>query len=105
MTGINFIPSQIRVPAADGRKSDFYINALNADIDFQVVGFGGTADQITGYIKFSTDGNAKAIRMSKAYVKWRGLTAGLKATMFQDDEVIPPTIDARTKRCHISHCQ
>lgn len=91
--GINFIPSQIRIPAADGRKSDFYINALNADIDFQIVGFGGTRDQITGYIKFSTDGNAKALRMSKAWVTWRGLSAGLKGTMFQDDEIMPPTID------------
>lgn len=91
--GINFIPSQIRVPAAGGRKSDFFINALNADVDLQVVGFGGTRDQITGYIKLSTGGNGKAIKISKAYVTWRGLTAGLKHTLFQDEKVIPPTID------------
>ena len=91
--GINFIPGQICVPAKTGRKSDFYINALNADVDIQVVGFGNTKDQITGYIKFSTDGNDQSIHMSKAYITWRGLTAGLKHSLFQDEEAIPPTID------------
>lgn len=91
--GINFVPSQIPVPAAYGRKSDFYINALNASIDLQVVGFGGTRDQITGYIKIEAGGNDKAITLSKAYLTWRGLTAGLKHSLFQDEEVVPPTID------------
>lgn len=91
--GINFIPSQIIVPAASGRKSDFFINALNACIDLQVVGFGGTRDQITGYIKLATDGNDKNIHLSKAFVTWRGLTAGLKHSLFQDESVVPPTID------------
>lgn len=91
--GINFIPSQIRVPSKGGRRSDFYINALNADIDFQIVGFGGTRNQLSGYLKFSTDGNEKSINLSKAYVAWRGLCAGLKSSLFVDDEAIPPTID------------
>lgn len=91
--GINFVPSQIRVPSADGRKSDFFINAYNADIDFQIVGFGDTKDQITGYLKISSDGNNKSLNLSKAYFSWRGLTAGLKHTLFQDEEVVPPTID------------
>lgn len=91
--GINFVPGQIPVPALSGRKSDFFINALNASIDLQVVGFGGTEDQITGYIKFATSGNDKTIELSKAYVTWRGLTAGLKHSIFQDEEVYPPTID------------
>lgn len=91
--GINFIPSQIRVPAASGRKSDFFLNALNASIDLQIVGFGGTKDQITGYIKIQTDGNGKNIELNKAYVTWRGLTAGLKHSLFQDESVVPPTID------------
>lgn len=91
--GINFVPNQIPIPAQPGRKSDFFINALNADIDFQIVGFGGTPDQITGYLKFSTDGNDKTIHMSKAYITWRGLTAGLKHSLFVDEQVIPPTID------------
>lgn len=91
--GINFVPSQIPVPSVPGQRSDFFINALNACVDLQVVGFGGTENQITGYIKFATDGNGKSIGLSKAYVTWRGLTAGLKHSLFQDEEVIPPTID------------
>lgn len=91
--GINFVPSQIAVPGFSGHKSDFYINALNACVDLQVVGFGGTKDQITGYIKFATSGNGKTIELSKAYVTWRGLTAGLKNSLFQDEGVFPPTID------------
>lgn len=91
--GINFVPSQIPIPSEAGRKSDFFINALNASIDLQVVGFGGTDDQITGYIKLATSGNDKAIELSKAYITWRGLTAGLKHSLFQDEAVVPPTID------------
>lgn len=92
-SGINFVPSQIPIPAVSGRKSDFFINALNASIDLQVVGFGGTDDQITGYIKLSTSGNDKTIELSKAFITWRGLTAGLKHSLFQDESVVPPTID------------
>lgn len=91
--GINFIPSQIPVPSTRDHRSDFFINALNADVDLQVVGFGGTDNQITGYIKFSTSGNDKAIELSKAYLSWRGLTAGLKHSLFCDEAVVPPTID------------
>lgn len=91
--GINFVPSQIPIPAVPGRKSDFFINALNASIDLQVVGFGGTDNQITGYIKLATNGNDKNIELNKAYLTWRGLTAGLKHSLFEDENVIPPTID------------
>lgn len=91
--GINFIPGQIPVPALRGQKSDFYINALNADVTLQVVGFGGTRDQITGYIKLGTNGNDKPMKLKKAYIAWRGFTAGLKNTLFQDEGAIPPTID------------
>lgn len=91
--GINFIPSQIPVPSTPGNKSDFYINALNADVDLQITGFGGTKDQITGYVKFSTSGNDHDLHLNKAYLTWRGLTAGLKSSLFQDDAAIPPTID------------
>lgn len=91
--GINFIPSQIPVPAASGHKSDFFLNALNACIDLQVVGFGGTDNQITGYVKFATNGNNKNLELSKAYVTWRGLSGGLKNTLFMDESVVPPTID------------
>lgn len=91
--GINFVPGQIPVRAAAGRKSDFFINALNATVDFQVVGFGGTKDQITGYIKLATNGNDKAVKLSKAWVTWRGLTAGLKHSLFDDEAIYPPTID------------
>lgn len=92
--GINFITNSIPVPAIKGKRSDFYINALNADIDFQVVGFGGTSDQITGYIKFGTNGVTNNVAMKDAYVSWRGFTAGMKTTIFKDELAAqPPTID------------
>lgn len=91
--GISFVPGQIPVPAAGGKKSDFFINALNSNITLQVVGFGGTDNQITGYIKLGTNGNDKGVKLKKAYVSWRGFTAGLKNTLFQDGNVIPNTID------------
>lgn len=100
--GINFIPSCIPAPSQPDRKSDFYINALNADVDLQVVGFGGTGDQITGYVKFGTNGVDNDLHLKKAYVSWRGLTAGRKNTLFQDDAVCPPTIDPQGPNGYVS---
>ena len=92
--GINFATNAIPVPAVKGKRSDFYINALNADIDFQVVGFGGSDDQITGYIKFGTNGINNGLQMKDAYVSWRGFTAGRKTTLFKDGVAAqPPTVD------------
>lgn len=92
--GIGFVTGMIPVPAMSGKKSDFYINPLNADIDFQVVGFGGTKNQVTGYLKFGTNGESTTIQLKKAYVSWMGITAGLKTTLFEDGTAAsPPTID------------
>lgn len=91
--GINFVPSQIPVPATNGHKSDFYLDCLNAVVDFQIVGFGGTKNQITGYLKIQTNGNDKSIYLDKAYVAWRGLSTGLKSSLFSDESIIPPNID------------
>lgn len=92
--GINFVTQSIPVPSVTGKRSDFYINALNANIDFQIVGLGGTADQITGYIKFGTNGESNPLKLKKAYISWRGFTAGMKTTLFADgDAAQPPTID------------
>lgn len=92
--GIGFVTSQIPVPAQEGKHSDFYINPLNANFDLQVVGFGGQKDQITGYMQFGTNGMNNTMQLKKAYMTWRGLTAGLKATLIQDDAACsPPTID------------
>ncbi|MDE6717761.1 MAG: hypothetical protein K2J70_06180 [Muribaculaceae bacterium] len=92
--GINFTTNSIPVPAIKGHKSDFYINALNADVDFQVVGFGGSCDQITGYIKIGASGNTNDIQLKDCYASWRGFTAGRKTTLFKDELAAqPPTID------------
>ncbi len=92
--GIDFITGMIPVPSVSGKRSDFYINPLNANIDFQIVGFGGTKHQVTGYLKFGTNGESTAIKLKKAYVSWMGITAGLKSTLFEDGTAAsPPTID------------
>lgn len=92
--GINFTTQAIPVPAVPGKRADFYINALNADIDFQVVGLGGSNDQITGYVKFGTNGNNNTLQLKDAYVSWRGFTAGRKTTLFKDGLAAqPPTVD------------
>lgn len=92
--GIGFVTSQIPVPAVNGKRADAYINPLNANVEMQVVGFGGTDNQITGYLKFGTNGVDNQINLKKAYVTWKGLTAGMKNTLFQDNTASqPPTID------------
>lgn len=92
--GIDFTTQFIPVPSTAGHRSDFYINPLNAAVDFQVVGLAGTPDQITGYVKLGTNTSTGALKLSRAYISWRGLTLGKKLTLFQDDNACqPPTID------------
>ncbi|GEM_PF-485713 len=92
--GISFVTSAIPVPAVAGHKSDYYINPLNGSLYLQVVGFAGTKNQITGYVKAGTNGMDSQLALQRAYVVWRNFTGGLKLTMFQDDYACqPPTID------------
>lgn len=92
--GISFVTNQIPVPATPGHKGDFYINPINGFVDMQIVGFGGTANELTGYFKVGTNGITKSLALQRAYVSYRGFTGGLKLTLFQDDYACqPPTID------------
>ena len=92
--GISFVTNAIPVPATLGKRVDLYINAINGSADMQVVGFANTPNQVTGYFKIGTNGITTSIVLQRAYVSWRGITAGLKLTLFQDDYACqPPTID------------
>ncbi len=92
--GLNFLTQQIPVPPGKYKRSNFFINPLDAAMDMEIIGLGGTPDQITGYLKISTAGNSKALSLNRAYISWRGFTAGLKTTLFEDDlAASPPTID------------
>lgn len=92
--GISFVTSAIPVPALPGHKGDFYINPLDGAVDMQVVGLANTPNEITGYLKIGTNGVNTSIALQRAYLSYRGFTAGLKLTLFQDDYACqPPTID------------
>ena len=92
--GISFVTSQIPVPAVKGQKGDFYITPLDGSVDMQVVGLANTPNAVTGYIKVGTNGVNTNVVLQRAYVSWRGLTGGMKLTLFQDDYACqPPTID------------
>ncbi len=92
--GSSFVTGDIPVPALTGHKGDFFINALNGNIDFTVVGFGGTRDQVTGYVKVGTNGNDKPLTLKRAYISWRNVSAGLMTTLACDPYAAqPPTID------------
>ena len=90
----DFVGSQIPVPPQKHKKSDFFINPLNADISLQIVGFGGTENQITVYMRLGTNDADATITLKRAYLTWRGITAGKKISMFADANAgQPPTID------------
>ncbi|MCH5219774.1 MAG: hypothetical protein J1F20_04315 [Muribaculaceae bacterium] len=92
--GISFVTSQIPVPAVKGQKGDFYITPLDGSVDMQVVGFANTPNAVTGYLKVGTNGVNTNVVLQRAYISWRGLTGGMKLTLFQDDYACqPPTID------------
>lgn len=92
--GISFITADIPVPAEAGHKGDFYINPINGYVDLQIVGLANTENQISGYFKVGTNGVNTSLALQRAYLSWRGITAGLKLTLFQDDYACQPaTID------------
>ncbi len=89
--GAGFVVSSIPVPAQRGKKSDFFINPLNGYLDFTVVGFGGTENQITGYFKLGMNGSSNQALLKRAYINWRGLTVGENQTLLQDGLAAQPT--------------
>lgn len=92
--GISFVTSAIPVPATAGHKGDFYINPLNGYLTFQVVGLAGTPNEISAFIKAGTNGVNSSLALQRAYLTWRGITAGMKLTLAQDGYACqPPTID------------
>lgn len=92
--GISFVTGEIPVPALTGHKGDFFINALDSYLDFSMVAFGGTANQLTGYIKIGTNGQSSALKLKRAFLTYRNFTVGEAQTLLQDgDAAQPPTID------------
>lgn len=92
--GIQFITGDIPVPAMTGHKSDFFIDALGSYLDASIVAFGGTANQLTGYVKLGTNNVTKSILLKDAYITYRGFTLGRVQTLLQDGKAVqPPTID------------
>lgn len=92
--GISFVTSKIPAPSVPGHRSDTYINPFQGALSFEAVGFGGTPNQITGYFKIGTDGMSPGLNFLRAYLSWRGFTAGQKLTLMQDVYACqPPTID------------
>lgn len=92
--GIDFVTGNIPVPAQPGHKGAFFINPLNAYLDFTIVGFGGTKNQLSAYFKIGTNGASHGLALKRAFVTWRNVTAGETQTLLQDgDAVQPPTID------------
>ena len=92
--GIGFVTSKIPVRSVKGHRSDVYINPFQGALSVQVTGFGGTDNQITGYFKIGTDGMSPGLNFLRAYLTWRGFTAGQKLTLMQDVYACqPPTID------------
>ena len=92
--GISFVTSSIPVPSMQGHRSDYFINPLNGHLFLQIVGFAGTPNQISAYLKAGTNGEDSKIVLKRAHMSWRNFTAGLKLTLFQDANACqPPTID------------
>lgn len=92
--GLSFVTGAIPVPATKGHKGDFYISGVNSFVDFSVVGFAGTKNEITGYVKLGTNGVSPSLSMTRAYITYRGFTVGEALTLAQDGYACqPPTID------------
>lgn len=91
---LSFVTGEIPVPSLRDHRSDFYISGTNSFVDFSVVGFKGTENEVTGYIKFGTNGVSPSVSMTRAYMTYRGFLLGEALTLAQDPYASqPPTID------------
>lgn len=94
LNGLSFITQSIPVPAQAGHKGDFFLSALNSNVTFQVVGFGGTDNQVSGFVKIGTNCINNNLQLKNAFVTWKGFTIGKMNTLMQDGNACqPPTID------------
>lgn len=92
--GIGFVTSQIPAPAREGKKSDFYINPFQGMVSLQIIGLGGTENQVSAYFQIGAEAMNPSLNLSRAYLTYRRFTAGLKLTLMQDVYACqPPTID------------
>lgn len=82
--GLSFATQAIPVPAREGHKADYFINPLKSQIDFQVVGFGNTDNQLTAYLRICAHDKDAHLKLSRAYIQWRGFLAGQQSTVMQD---------------------
>lgn len=57
------------------------------------MGFGGTKNAVTAYFKLGTNDMSSQIKLKRAYISWRGFSAGEMQTMLDGDACQPPTID------------
>lgn len=91
--GASFVTSDIPT-AVSGKKSDLYLVGVNGAVTWTLVGFAGTPNEITAFIKLGTNGNNPNIALSRAWLSWRGFTMGQRLTFIQDGYACqPPTID------------
>lgn len=92
--GIQFVTGQIPVPAVTGHKGDFFISALDSYLDATFVAFGGSANELTGYMKLGTNDVNSQLKLKRAFITYRGFLAGYANTLINDgDASQPPTID------------
>lgn len=91
--GASFVTSDIPT-AVPGKKSDIYLVGVNGCIHWTMVGFAGTPNEITAFVKIGTNGNNANVGLSRAWLSWRGFTMGQRLTFIQDGYACqPPTID------------
>ncbi|MDE6010135.1 MAG: porin, partial [Muribaculaceae bacterium] len=86
-----FITSEL-APVGAGNHTKFNISGMQSNIFINFVGLPGTDNQIGAFFNMNFLNNYVPV-VQQAYLKWRGIKAGLDYSAFSDNGAMPPTID------------
>ncbi len=89
---VSFTPSSL-TPATPGNGSTTQFAWQTSSIYMNFVAMPGTGNQIGLFFKANFNGDNNAFHCQHFYAKYRGLTVGRTASLFEDGDAQPMTID------------
>lgn len=88
-----FTTSSIIMSPAKGNGGQFWINAQQSNIFFNIVALPGTDNKIGFYFNFDLCGNNYTPQVQYAYLTYRGFLVGYNTSLFLDGNACGPGID------------
>lgn len=87
------VTADIPMGATDGNGARFHVSAGQTSLYINAVALPGTKNAVGAFINVNLTGGNYAPVVEYAYLRWRGLQAGIDYTLFSDPSSNPPGLD------------